>query len=105
MKPDTHRRQFVLGSAALFAHAGLSRSALADLLKPGGVPTVDNLTVKVLIDSTYDTSRPATSKWVKIKRTPFVSQAAFRKPLHNEWGLSLSLESRIASDAHNLMLD
>ena len=105
MKPNTHRRQFVLGSAALLTHAGISRSALADLLKPGGVPTIDNVTVKVLIDSTYDTTRPGTSKWVKIKRTPFVSQTDFRKTLHNEWGLSLSLESRIGQDTRNLMLD
>jgi 7,8-dihydropterin-6-yl-methyl-4-(beta-D-ribofuranosyl)aminobenzene 5'-phosphate synthase len=105
MKPDTHRRRFVLGSAALLAQAGLSRSTLADLLKPGGVPTVDNLTVKVLIDSTYDTSRPGTSKWVKIKRAPIASPTDFRKTLHNEWGLSLSLESRIGSDTRNLMLD
>jgi len=105
MKPDTHRRQFVFGSAALLAQIGFSRSALADLVKSGGVPTVDNLTVKVLIDSTYDTSRPGTSKWVKVKRTPFASQTDYRKTLHNEWGLSLSLESRIGSDTRNLMLD
>src|SRR6266705_4073875 len=98
MKPNTLRRQFVLGSAALLAQAGLSRSVLADLLKPGGVPAVDNVTVKVLIDSTYDTTLPGTSKWIKIKRTPFVSQTDVRKTLHNEWGLSLSREWRIVAD-------
>ena len=105
MKPETLRRQFVLGSAALLAQAGLSRSVLADLLKSAGVPTVDNLTVKVLIDSTYDTSRPGTSKWVKIKRTPIASATDYRRTLHNEWGLSVSLESRVGSETRNLMLD
>ena len=99
------RRRFILASTALLAQAGVARSALADLLKPGSVPTVDNLTIKVLIDSSYDTPRAGTSKWVKVKRTPFSSPTDFRKTLHNEWGLSLSLESRIGADTRNLMLD
>src|SRR5713101_4721664 len=98
---ETHRRQFVFGSSALLAQIGFSKSTLADLVKSGGVPTVDNLTVKVLIDSTYDTSRPGTSKWVRTKRTPFASPTDYRKTLHNEWGLSLSLESRIGPDTRH----
>src|SRR5580765_1941981 len=31
--------------------------------------------------------------------------ADFRKTLHNEWGLSLALESRIGGDTRNLLLD
>jgi 7,8-dihydropterin-6-yl-methyl-4-(beta-D-ribofuranosyl)aminobenzene 5'-phosphate synthase len=105
LKPDTRRRQFVLVSAALLAQWGLARRAFAQPAKPGAVPTVDNLSVKVLIDSTYDTSRPGTSKWVRIKRTAFTSPTDYRKTLHNEWGLSLSLESRIGTGTRNLMLD
>ncbi|MGC2517824.1 MAG: MBL fold metallo-hydrolase [Burkholderiales bacterium] len=105
MNIETTRRQFVLGSAALLAQLGLARSAIAELLKPGAVPTVDSLAVKVLTDSSYDTPRPGTSKWVKIKRTPFISTSDYRKALHNEWGLSLALESRMGADTRNLMLD
>ncbi len=105
MKPDTHRRQFILGSAALLAQAGFARSAFAEVFKPGAVPTVDSLSIRVLTDSSYDTPRPGTSKWVKIKRSPLSSAADYRKVLHNEWGLSLSLESRIGGDTRNLMLD
>src|SRR6266849_4802525 len=105
MKPGTHRRQFILGSAALLAQAGFARSVFAEAFKPGAVPTVDSLSVRVLTDSSYDTPRPGTSKWVKIKRSSLQSDADYRKVLHNEWGLSLSLESRIGGDTRNLMLD
>lgn len=105
MKLDPLRRRFVLGSTALFVQAGLARSAVADILRPATVPTVDSLSVKVLTDSSYDTPRPGTSKWVKIKRSPLMSATDYRKALHNEWGLSLALESRIGGDTRNLMLD
>ena len=105
MNPGTHRRQFILGSAALLAQAGFARSVFAEAFKPGAVPTVDSLSIKVLTDSSYDTPRPGTSKWVKIKRSPLSSASDYRKVLHNEWGLSLSLESRIGADTRNLMLD
>lgn len=99
------RRQFVIVSAAVLAQFGLARSSFSESLKPGSVPTVDALSIKVLIDSSYDTPRPGTSKWVKVKRTPFISSTDYRKALHNEWGLALALESRIGGDTRNLMLD
>lgn len=99
------RRQFVLGSAALLAQFSLARTGIAELLKPGVVPTVDSLGIKVLTDSSYDTPRPGTSKWVKVKRSGLVSATDFRKTLHNEWGLALALESRMGRDTRNLMLD
>jgi 7,8-dihydropterin-6-yl-methyl-4-(beta-D-ribofuranosyl)aminobenzene 5'-phosphate synthase len=102
---ETTRRRFVLGSAAMLAQLGLARSAIAGFLKPGAVSTVDSLSIKVLTDSSYDTPRPGTSKWIKIKRFPLQSPADFRKVLHNEWGLSLALESRVGGDTRNLMLD
>ena len=99
------RRRFVLGSAAMIAQFGLARGAVAEFLKAGAVPTVDSLSVKVLTDSSYDTPRPGTNKWVKVKRTPFISTTDYRKALHNEWGLALALESRIGQDRRNLLLD
>jgi 7,8-dihydropterin-6-yl-methyl-4-(beta-D-ribofuranosyl)aminobenzene 5'-phosphate synthase len=99
------RRQFVLASAALVAQLSLARSAFAEFLRPEAVPTVDSLGIKVLTDSSYDTPRPGTSKWVKVKRTPFISTSDYRKALHNEWGLALALESRMGADTRNLMLD
>ena len=100
-----NRRSFVLGSAALAAQFALPGVSLAQLLKGGALPTVDSLKVRVLTDSSYDTPRAGSSKWVKVTRTPFTSTSDFRKTLHNEWGLALALESRIGTDTRNLLLD
>jgi len=105
MKFDSHRRQFILGSAALLADIGFMRQALADARKQIAVPAVDSLSVSVLTDSSYDTPRPSMSKWVKVKRSPFASAADYRKVLHSEWGLALALQSRIGGDTRNLILD
>jgi 7,8-dihydropterin-6-yl-methyl-4-(beta-D-ribofuranosyl)aminobenzene 5'-phosphate synthase len=106
MKPHLSRRHFVLGSACVLAQAGLWRSALAQAPKLRAVPVVDSLTVKVLIDQSYDTPRLGASKWVKVKRAPpYIPAGNVRRVLHNQWGLSLGLESRIGSDTRDLMLD
>ena len=105
MMINLNRRQFVLGSAAVIAQMGIAHHASAQTPKLSSVPTVDNLTIRVITDSSYDTPRPGSSKWVKIKRTPFISPKDYRKALHNEWGLSLALESRIGADTRNLLLD
>ena len=98
------RRQFVLGSAAVLAQTGIVYPLSAQSTKLS-VPTVDSLTVRVITDSSYDTPRPGASKWVKTNRAPFRSPTDYRKVLHNEWGLSLALESRILSETRYLLLD
>jgi 7,8-dihydropterin-6-yl-methyl-4-(beta-D-ribofuranosyl)aminobenzene 5'-phosphate synthase len=105
MQINLNRRQFVIGSAAVLAQMGIANPLAAQ--QPGkiSVPTVDSLTIRVITDSTYDTPRPGNSKWVKVKRSGLVSPVDFRKTLHNEWGLSLQLESRIGSDTRSLLLD
>jgi 7,8-dihydropterin-6-yl-methyl-4-(beta-D-ribofuranosyl)aminobenzene 5'-phosphate synthase len=107
MKISLRRRQFVLATTAAFVQLGLARVAAAQSqpARPGAVPTVDSLTIRVLTDSTYDTPRPTTNKWVKVTRSPTNSRTDFRKSLHNQWGLSLALESRIGSDTRHLLLD
>jgi 7,8-dihydropterin-6-yl-methyl-4-(beta-D-ribofuranosyl)aminobenzene 5'-phosphate synthase len=69
------------------------------------VPVVDSLSVRVLVDSSYDTPRAPASTVVKVRRSPFTSAANYRKVLHNEWGLALALESRLRGDARRIMLD
>ncbi len=104
MKIDLNRRQFALGSAALLAQFCVAPRVFAQA--PAiAVPTVDSLVIRVLTDSTYDTPRPGTSKWVKVRRAGLISPTDVRKTLHNEWGLSLALESKIGADTRNLMLD
>jgi 7,8-dihydropterin-6-yl-methyl-4-(beta-D-ribofuranosyl)aminobenzene 5'-phosphate synthase len=61
--------------------------------------------VRIITDSSYDTPRPGTNKWVKVKRAPFISGKDWRKALHNEWGLAMALESRVGAGTRHLMLD
>src|SRR5438132_629248 len=98
------RRRFVLASGAVIGMGALGRAAFAQ--SPAlNVPVVDSVSVRVLIDSSYDTPRAPASTVVKVRRSPMMSAANFRKALHNEWGLALALESRIGGDTRNLMLD
>src|SRR5262245_34446620 len=107
MTISLRRRQFVLASTAALVQLGLARVAPAQspLAGPSSVPTVDSLTIKVLVDSSYDTPQPTASKWVKVTRAPTNSRTDYRKSLHNQWGLSLGLESRIGSDTRHMLLD
>lgn len=100
----TTRRDFILSAAALATPFTLPSPvrAQSSTLK---VPTVDSLTIRVITDSTYDTPRAGGNKWVKVRRTGLVSPVDIRKTLHNEWGLSLALESRIGNETRNLLLD
>jgi len=100
-----NRRNFLGASAALAAQLSLLPRARAQAPAPLAVPTVDTLRIKVLTDSTYDTPRSGTSRWVKVTRAPFFAGSDFRKALHNEWGLSLALESQAGAETRSLMLD
>ena len=96
------RRRFLQGSGAAMALAmaphATSQPRLLD------VPTVDGVTIRVITDSSYDTPRVGTSKWVKVKRAG-LSASDYRKTLHNEWGLALALESRKGAETRNILLD
>lgn len=107
MRVDVRRRNFVLGSATALAlsQLGIARSAFAQSARLSSVPTVDNLIIRVLTDSSYDTPRVEQSKWVKTRRVGLVSPTDVRKTLHNEWGLALNLESRMGGEARHMMLD
>src|SRR6476646_9099075 len=104
MEISLRRRQLLLASgAAAVVPFGLARSSFAQ--STVSVPAVDGLTIRVLVDSSYDTPRTTESKWVKVTRIPTNSRTDFRKALHNQWGLSLALESRIGPETRNLLLD
>ncbi len=107
MSINLHRRNIVLGStaAAALAQLGIARSAFAQSNRLASVPTVDSLTIRVITDSSYDTPRVGTSKWVKTRRAGLVSPTDVRKTLHSEWGLALALESRIGNETRQILLD
>lgn len=89
-----------LAAAASIGLTGSKRVFSASL----DTPLVDKLSIRVLVDSSFDLFfRPAQLNGVAVQPLPRV--ADFRRTLHNEWGLSLWLESQRASDQRTLMLD
>ena len=106
MKANTNRREFLKTTSAalgLAATGGFTamRYASAAALE---APTVDNLSIRVLVDSSFDLFfRPAQVNGVSITPPPRVPD--FRRTLHNEWGLSLWLESQRAAEERTMMLD
>jgi 7,8-dihydropterin-6-yl-methyl-4-(beta-D-ribofuranosyl)aminobenzene 5'-phosphate synthase len=107
MKTITNRRDFLTASSAALVVAatggiaGGMRSAAGAVLE---VPTIDKLSIRVLVDSSFDLFfRPAQVNGVSI--TPPPRMPDFRRTLHNEWGLSLWLESQRASEDRTIMLD
>jgi 7,8-dihydropterin-6-yl-methyl-4-(beta-D-ribofuranosyl)aminobenzene 5'-phosphate synthase len=106
MTRDLARRDFLKSSAALagFAAAGGFSCIEIASAAPIEVPTVDKLSIRVLVDSSFDQFfRPKQANGVSI--APPARSADFRKSLHNEWGLSLWLESQAAGAQRTLMLD
>jgi 7,8-dihydropterin-6-yl-methyl-4-(beta-D-ribofuranosyl)aminobenzene 5'-phosphate synthase len=98
------RRDFLLlSSAAVAAQWGFVSPVAARVAMT--VPVVDRLSVKVITDSSYDTPRPSSSKWVKVRRVGLAAPGDYRKTLHNEWGLALALESQAGTETRNLLLD
>lgn len=100
------RRDFLRGSAALAGAAATNAFSCVEIASsaPIEVPTIDKLTIRVLVDSSFDQFlRPKQANGVSL--VPLGRSADFRKSLHNEWGLSLWLESQAAGAQRTLMLD
>jgi 7,8-dihydropterin-6-yl-methyl-4-(beta-D-ribofuranosyl)aminobenzene 5'-phosphate synthase len=103
---DGFRRRDVLKASATFAAAaaagGFSCVEIASAA-PINVPTIDKLTVRVLVDSASDIFfRPQEVNGVK---TEPGRSADSKRPLHSEWGLSLLLEPQRGNEARTLLLD
>ena len=100
------RRDFLKGSAAFAGIAAANAFSCVEIASaaPIEAPTVDKLSIRVLVDSSFDQFfRPKQANGVSIAPGPRV--ADFRRSLHNEWGLSLWLESEGAGNTRTLMLD
>jgi 7,8-dihydropterin-6-yl-methyl-4-(beta-D-ribofuranosyl)aminobenzene 5'-phosphate synthase len=99
------RRDFLKGSAVFAASAagGFSCVEFASAA-PIQAPVVDRVSVRVLVDGAYNLFlRPGEVKGVKIEPPPRTGD--YRRAIHNEWGLSLFLESQRASEQRTVMLD
>lgn len=103
---DLARRDFLKASAALAGAAAANAFSCVEIASaaPIEVPTVDKLSIRVLVDSSYDLFfKPKQSGGVTIAPPP--RGADYQKSLHNEWGLSLWLESETKGAQRTLMLD
>ena len=104
---DTLRRRDFLKASAAFAGAaaagGFTCVEIASAA-PIQAPVVDRLAVRVLIDGSFDSFfRPGKVNGVSVEPAP--RRQDYRRSLHNQWGLSLFLESQRASEQRNVMLD
>ncbi|MCC8941936.1 MBL fold metallo-hydrolase [Bradyrhizobium sp. Arg68] len=106
MTRDLARRDFLKGSAALAGTAAAGAFSCVEIASaaPIEVPSVDKLSIRVLVDSSFDQFfKPKQAAGVTIAPPP--RSADYQKSLHNEWGLSLWLESEAKGAQRTLMLD
>jgi len=106
---NIRRREFLKASASLAAASAMGGFGCVEIASaaPIQVPTVDKLTMRVLIDSSHDQFlRPKTVAGVQsIPPGPGRGNPDYRKVLHNQWGLSLFLETQQGSDQRTVLLD
>src|SRR5262245_15826685 len=98
------RREFLRSSAACVAiGATTGLSGVAARAARLEAPLIDKLSVRVLVDSSFDLFfKPAEVGGVRTEAPP---RTDYRSNLHNEWGLSLFLETQRAAEQRTLMLD
>ena len=105
------RRNFVRAGTAVAGTFLLGTSIRRSGPAPAGAqtsapPTVDRLAVRVVVDSYQDALvRTARVGEVEVQRFGVVSGAGLGKHVHNEFGLSLHLESQRGSETRPALLD
>src|SRR3981189_3110771 len=93
MSSSLHRRDFLKASVAIVGAAGFNCVEIASAA-PIDVPTIDRLSVRVLVDQQHDQFlRGSTVNGVVHEGPGPARSADARKGLPYEWGLSLFLES------------
>jgi len=99
------RRDFLKTSAAFAAASAAGGFSCIEFASaaPIEAPLVDRVSMRVLIDGSFNLFlRPGEVKGVKIEPAP---RADYRRALHNQWGLSLLVNSQKSSEQHTVMLD
>src|SRR5262249_31032395 len=100
------RRDFLKTSAAFAAASaagGFSCTELASAA-PVQAPEVARRSWRALVDGSYNLFlRPGAVKGVKVEPAP--RRTDYRRALHNEWGLSLLVDSHKAAEQHTVLLD
>ncbi|HSP51087.1 MAG TPA: MBL fold metallo-hydrolase [Pseudolabrys sp.] len=103
---DFKRRDFLKASAAMAAASAAGGFGCVEIAKAGPIrpATVDEVAIRVLVDGSYNLFlRPGQFNNINIEPAP--RQTDFRRALHNQWGLSLLLDSKSGAEQHTVMLD
>jgi 7,8-dihydropterin-6-yl-methyl-4-(beta-D-ribofuranosyl)aminobenzene 5'-phosphate synthase len=93
------RREFLKASAAIAAASAAGGFSCVEFASaaPVSPPVVDRVSLRVLIDGAYNLFlRPGEVNGAKIEPPP--RSADYRRAIHNQWGLSLYLESHRGSE-------
>src|SRR5262249_58478859 len=89
--------------AAASAAGGFSCIEIASAT-PISPPVVDRLSVRVLVDGANNLFlRPGEANGTKIEPPPRAPD--YRRTLHNQWGLSLSIDSSAGNSQRAMMVD
>src|SRR5215470_19959345 len=106
MSDPFKRRDLLMGCAAVggaaaaggFTCVGFASAAAIE------VPVVDKLSIRVLVDGSQNLfQRPDKVGNISIEPPPRLLD--YRRTLHNQWGLSLYLQSQRGSEQRTIMLD
>ena len=102
------RRDFLKASAAFAAASAAGGLGCVEIAsaQPIQVPTIDKLAMRVLMDQAHDSfMRNSTVKGV-VHEAPGAGRSAdARNVFHNQWGLSLFLETERGQEQRAVMLD
>jgi 7,8-dihydropterin-6-yl-methyl-4-(beta-D-ribofuranosyl)aminobenzene 5'-phosphate synthase len=105
---DLKRRDFLKASAALAGAAAAGGFSCIEIASaaPIEVPTIDKLTMRVLIDQAHDQFLRGSTVNGVVHEGPGPGRSPdARNVLHNQWGLSLFLESQRDQEQRNILLD
>jgi 7,8-dihydropterin-6-yl-methyl-4-(beta-D-ribofuranosyl)aminobenzene 5'-phosphate synthase len=100
------RRDFLRGCAAIGGAIAAGNFSCIEIAKAAAIdiPVVDKLSIRVLIDGSQNIfERPGKVGNVSIEPAP--RQQDYRRALHNQWGLSLYLQSQRGDEQRTIMLD
>jgi 7,8-dihydropterin-6-yl-methyl-4-(beta-D-ribofuranosyl)aminobenzene 5'-phosphate synthase len=102
------RREFLKASAAFAAASAAGGFGCVEIANAQSlqVPTIDKLTMRVVIDQAHDQFlRGSTVKGVVHEGPGPGRSADVKNVFHNQWGLSLFLETERASEQRTVLLD
>jgi 7,8-dihydropterin-6-yl-methyl-4-(beta-D-ribofuranosyl)aminobenzene 5'-phosphate synthase len=105
---DLKRREFLKASAAFAAASAAGGFSCLEIASaaPIEVPTIEKLTMRVLMDQQHDQFLRGSTVNGVVHEGPGPGRSAdARNVFHNEWGLSLLLESQRGDEQRTTLLD